>query len=267
MPIEQAQYINTLTPEWPLGTDPQKDGDDHIRMIKQVLQNTFPTLDGVMNAPLPNINAVTNQIRHRIDEGVPEHFQVTDAENTAHVPLRVGAMSIANMAQFPEVALNYARLQDLIYPVGTVLMNTSAANPSTWLGFGTWVQQAGYVAAVGLATDAGGKAENITPGFFSGNWRVQNGHIVTENLSLTSGTTNETGDHAHDVPLTGNDNGGSNGITPTANAGGTATIGTGTAGNHAHDVTGTITIGSGGYADGGSFQPPRTAFYVWVRTA
>jgi hypothetical protein len=40
MPIEAATSNATLNPLWPLGTDPKSGGDDHIRMIKSVLQAT-----------------------------------------------------------------------------------------------------------------------------------------------------------------------------------------------------------------------------------
>jgi len=38
MPIEVATTIGGLNPLWPLGTDPKSQGDDHIRMIKSVMQ-------------------------------------------------------------------------------------------------------------------------------------------------------------------------------------------------------------------------------------
>jgi hypothetical protein len=38
MPVEAATNINALNPLWPLGTDPKSEGDDHLRMLKIVLQ-------------------------------------------------------------------------------------------------------------------------------------------------------------------------------------------------------------------------------------
>ena len=43
MSIEVATYITDLQPVNPPATDPRGQGDDHLRLIKQVLQNTFPT--------------------------------------------------------------------------------------------------------------------------------------------------------------------------------------------------------------------------------
>ena len=41
-----TQYISELNAAWPLRDDPISDGDNHIRIIKAVLQNTFPEADG-----------------------------------------------------------------------------------------------------------------------------------------------------------------------------------------------------------------------------
>ena len=41
MTIETATYINDLQPLQPPAGDPVSQGDDHLRLIKQVLQNTF----------------------------------------------------------------------------------------------------------------------------------------------------------------------------------------------------------------------------------
>lgn len=45
MGLESATYISQLVASNPLSTDKKKQGDDHIRLIKQVLQNTFPNAD------------------------------------------------------------------------------------------------------------------------------------------------------------------------------------------------------------------------------
>ena len=40
--LEVANTILDLNPNWPLGSDGLVDGDDHIRMIKEVLQAAYP---------------------------------------------------------------------------------------------------------------------------------------------------------------------------------------------------------------------------------
>lgn len=46
MPLESGDTIADLNPLWPLGSDPKSQGDDHLRLIKTVLQNdVYPKED------------------------------------------------------------------------------------------------------------------------------------------------------------------------------------------------------------------------------
>jgi hypothetical protein len=46
MPIETATYIGDLVPTNPTGTDPKSQGDDHLRLLKAILQATFAGFAG-----------------------------------------------------------------------------------------------------------------------------------------------------------------------------------------------------------------------------
>ncbi|QVJ07752.1 tail fiber protein [Vibrio phage vB_ValP_VA-RY-3] len=46
MPLESANTISELDSRWPLGTDSAVFGDDHIRLIKNVLKKQFPGESG-----------------------------------------------------------------------------------------------------------------------------------------------------------------------------------------------------------------------------
>jgi hypothetical protein len=55
--LETATYINELVATNPVGaTDAKSQGDDHMRMIKSTLQNTFPNLTGAMTATQAELN-------------------------------------------------------------------------------------------------------------------------------------------------------------------------------------------------------------------
>lgn len=54
MALETATYIADLDPANPPGTDPVAQADDHLRMIKQVLQNTFPN----QTEPFVGVNGI-----------------------------------------------------------------------------------------------------------------------------------------------------------------------------------------------------------------
>ena len=57
MGLEAATYISQLVATNPVGaTDPVSQGDDHIRLLKQTIQNTFPNLNGAVTASPAELN-------------------------------------------------------------------------------------------------------------------------------------------------------------------------------------------------------------------
>lgn len=56
MPLEPAVSITTLNPSYPLGSDPIASADDHIRLIKSVLQTMFPKLDAPLTVTPTDLN-------------------------------------------------------------------------------------------------------------------------------------------------------------------------------------------------------------------
>lgn len=58
MGIENATYIKDLIPTWPEGTDPKSQGDDHLRLLKAVLQDQFPgfTTDVAVTVTADHLN-------------------------------------------------------------------------------------------------------------------------------------------------------------------------------------------------------------------
>lgn len=71
MAVESATYISQLNPSNPAGTDFVEEGDDHITLIKQVLQNQFPSLGAnVVSATAAQINNTvgsTSNLQDQID--------------------------------------------------------------------------------------------------------------------------------------------------------------------------------------------------------
>lgn len=59
MPIETASYISQLVPANPPGGDSRSTADDHLRLIKQVLQTQFPNLGAAaVNATAALLNSL-----------------------------------------------------------------------------------------------------------------------------------------------------------------------------------------------------------------
>lgn len=56
MALETGTYISDLDVLNPTSTDPKAQGDDHLRLIKSTVKNTFPQLTGPVNATQAEIN-------------------------------------------------------------------------------------------------------------------------------------------------------------------------------------------------------------------
>ncbi len=60
MGLESATYISGLTPSWPGAGETKSQGDDHLRLIKSVLQGTFPNASRAFR--FPTTEAITGAL-------------------------------------------------------------------------------------------------------------------------------------------------------------------------------------------------------------
>jgi hypothetical protein len=68
MGLETGNTIADLNSSWPLGSDPTSQGDDHIRLIKRVLQNDVLSLrGGTMTGPI--VQPVSGVLAYAFDNG------------------------------------------------------------------------------------------------------------------------------------------------------------------------------------------------------
>ena len=56
MALENTTYINGLVATNPTGTDPKSQGDDHIRLVKSAIKNTFSGVTGEVTATHTELN-------------------------------------------------------------------------------------------------------------------------------------------------------------------------------------------------------------------
>jgi len=56
MALENGTYVNSLVPANPASTDGLAQADDHIRLIKSTLKNTFPNLTGAVTVTQATLN-------------------------------------------------------------------------------------------------------------------------------------------------------------------------------------------------------------------
>ncbi len=59
MPLETADYIAELNPAWPLGTDNLNTSDDHHRVTKKAVQQSFPNVDKAVTATADDLNQLS----------------------------------------------------------------------------------------------------------------------------------------------------------------------------------------------------------------
>jgi len=62
MALENGTYINSLNASNPTITDQIDQGDDHIRLIKSTIKNTFPSVTGAVTLSHTDINALPSDI-------------------------------------------------------------------------------------------------------------------------------------------------------------------------------------------------------------
>jgi hypothetical protein len=142
MGLETGTYIDSLNTSNPGATDSVAQGDDHIRLIKSTIKNTFPNITGAMTATHTELNlldgctANTTELNY-VDVatlGTVEASKAVTADSNKDIT------GIRNLTVTGTITNSSIISLSDVYPVGSVYINASVAtNPATLLGFGTWV--------------------------------------------------------------------------------------------------------------------------------
>ncbi|MGL5016252.1 MAG: phage baseplate protein [Bacteroidales bacterium] len=274
-----ANFISDFNKAYPRNRDLIKEGDDHIRLVKAVLQNTFPGMDKAITADSDKLNKLdtcltfdgsTLQINNNIE--VAEKKEVDFGGNVLN--------NIGDPEE-PTDAVNLRSLQgSLMWPVGSIYMSIDARNPKDILGFGVWEKYAQGRVIVGSGTTVDGNNETRTVANEAkgGNYQAK---LTADNLPEhkhvlgEKAVTAEGGDHDHDVDLRVHSYAFTNDNIWTAPLGQIAgessrfqtTDGARTKkqGAHSHKMSGeTDAVGKGSFFE---VIPPFMACNIWVRKA
>ena len=146
MGLEAATYISDLVQSNPTGLDEVNKGDDHLRLIKSVLQNTFPNADGAYNFTDTEANLLVGLTADAAELNILDGATL----NTTEINYVTGVTS-GIQAQID--AINTAI--DGLFPIGHVIYTRSSDNPGTYGYPGTWAQMAQGRVLVGEGTGAG----------------------------------------------------------------------------------------------------------------
>ncbi|EAA7662571.1 hypothetical protein IU871_000726 [Salmonella enterica subsp. enterica serovar Havana] len=265
MPIENATVISELNPDWPVGaSDFVSQGDDQLRMLKKVLQNTFPNASAPITATPEQIDNVAIGIQYHVMDDGTGFYDVYTPDRSEDAAFSVRTCTLDEYKKSTHLAINYDFVSLFIYPVGCQYTSyTDGRNPYDILGFGTWEPIVGLIAGVGSAADNNSYTQNYSLGYQPGWWRVGNAQIVGQQLPVQL-TMDPVDPHSHgegEINSFYNDSG------HTATVPGDGPGLTGSAGGHTPTGTGEVTIGSGGFTDGTPFYNPYYGAYIWKRTA
>lgn len=239
MGLESATFINELVNANPTGLDEVNKGDDHLRLIKSVLQNSFTNIDAAVNANPTELNNLVGLTAEASELNILDGAIV----NVGEINELSGATSNIQ-AQLDNVSTTLG----LLFPIGHILHSSNSANPSTYGYPGTWARIARGRVLVGEGTGSGltTRVAGVTGG--------QEDAVIPAH----SHNINQT-PHGHRLRGMGNDDDG--GPRP---PGGNNT----SASNSAIEgANANITINSTGEAVGGKNMQPFLVVYIWERTA
>ena len=148
MGLETGTYIDSLNTSNPGATDSVAQGDDHIRLVKSTIKNSFPNITGAMTATHTELNlldgctANTTELNY-VDIatlGTVEASKAVTADSNKDITgirniTATGALSVGSGT----IGGNTIATLNMLYPVGSIYINASVStNPATLLGFGTW---------------------------------------------------------------------------------------------------------------------------------
>lgn len=274
-----ANYISDFNKAYPRNRDLIKEGDDHIRLIKSVMQNTFPGMDGAVTASTDKLNKLDATFSYE-----EETLNINNnIELKSGLTVDVSGAVISNVGDpvEPTDAVNLQTVQgSIMWPVGSIFMTVDSRNPNAILGFGVWDKfaQGRVIIGTGTTTDANNVTKTVVNEAKSGAFSVKLTDKNTPAHSHGFGTLKmeDSGAHDHTVDARLHDYAVVNGnswVVPHGDIAGEdkrfqSTIGAKTtagSGAHTHVISGETAV----YGSGESFDiiQPFIACNIWVRKA
>lgn len=200
MTVEVATYINDLNETYPRSRDLIKEGDDHIRLIKTSLKNTFPGI----TTPLTVTSAYLNKLEGTLNLDDSKFSLGTSLYVSSNRVVDMGGNRVRNVANPIEDqdAVTVASARNIAWPVGSIYLTIDNRNPSGILGFGVWERFSSGRVIIGAGTVVDGN--NDTGVFVNGevggamNGILSERHLARHAHGLTNVSTSSAGNHKHD---------------------------------------------------------------------
>jgi len=156
MGLETGTYIDSLNTSNPGATDSVAQGDDHIRLVKSTIKNTFPNVTGAMTATHTELNLLDGCTANTAELNYLDiaTLGTVEASKAVTADSNKDITGIRNLTVTGTITNSSIITLADVYPVGSIYINASdGTNPGTLLGFGTWVAFGAGRVPVGI--DAG----------------------------------------------------------------------------------------------------------------
>lgn len=98
MGLEVATFLNELVSTNPTGTDDYSTADDHLRLIKSVLQSTFPNINAAVNADPTEMNVLDGLLATTAELNVLDGFTGVLADLQIIAGAAAGGVTAAEFA-------------------------------------------------------------------------------------------------------------------------------------------------------------------------
>jgi hypothetical protein len=142
MGLETGTYIDSLNTSNPGATDSVAQGDDHIRLLKSTIKNSFPNITGAMTATHTELNLLDGCTANTTELNYVDiaTLGTVEASKAVTADANKDITGIRNLTVTGTITNSSIISLSDVYPVGSIYINASdGTNPGTLLGFGTWV--------------------------------------------------------------------------------------------------------------------------------
>lgn len=184
MALETAAYISGLNAANPAAGDPIAEGDNHIRLLKSVLKNTFPNLNMAVEATADKLNLVqtlASDPQAQIDTKAAKTITITgnngltgggslEADRTLALTGQALALHNLNTSGFiVRDAEGTIRTRSIAAGLGLTISNADGDDDNPSLAFNPALGQMGITA---LADNEGIGAGTLLPDPTTGNFKT-----------------------------------------------------------------------------------------------
>lgn len=260
-----ANTINDLNPLYPRDRDYIYEGAAQLRLVKQVLQNTFPNVTEPVQVDSDSLNILASKVTFTGDSMDVGGLMIKNATPGT------GDKDVVTKGQMEAFMKNW--MMNKLYRIGAYYITEEDINPgdSSSLGFGSWAKVTGVIMGSGIVNPDGSvpNAQRVEFQAGSTGGRVFN-TIHPDNLPLTTidGSSFKVSSytHRHDMQYTRGDASGHNSNDNWLSPEGTEFTDYTSNDTHSHTITGTASFGR----DDISRQPintlpPFRSAHIWRR--